>query len=391
MSFQNRNALCSHFAPLLLCTLMTEKFSAFGTSAFTNNLQTIFMPILAILTAILVGSVFILASGYNPIDAYGGLLDGAFGSPRGWSRTILNMVPFIFAGLSVAFAFHGGLFNIGAEGQIFIGSICAATVGYMFAGLPAYIHLPLALATGALGGAVWGSIPGILKAFTGSHEVITTIMFNYIGIIFTGYLITGPLQAPDTIVPRTPDVLDSARLPLLTGANLDLHAGILLALFVAFIIYWLIWATPFGFEVRTIGLNPGAAAYAGMSVKRITVLTMTIAGLLAGLAGTVETLGRNYYFAPGFNVGYGFQSIVIALLAKNNPLGVILTAFLFGAMDAGATRMQRLSDVPSEIIQIVQGLILMFVAADQIIRAIYRLRAKSKDEGVTLSSSWGQS
>lgn len=371
---------------------MTKHPSPNRSAAFTATLQTLLMPLLAILTAILVGSVFILMSGYNPLDAYGGLLDGAFGSPRGWSRTLLNMVPFILAGLSVAIAFKGGLLNIGAEGQIFIGSICAATVGYSLTGLPLMIHLPLALLAGAIGGALWGSIPGLLKAYTGAHEVITTIMFNYIGIILTGYLISGPLQNPETIVPRTPDVLPSARLPALFNANtgLDLHAGFILALIAALIIYWLLWFTPFGFELRTVGLNAGAAAYAGINVKWVTVLTMTLAGLLAGLAGTVETLGRNYYFAPNFNVGYGFDSIIIALLARNNPLGIILTAFLFGAMDAGATRMQRLSDVPSEIIQVVQALILMFVAADQIIRAIYRLRAKRADEGVTLSAGWGQ-
>ncbi|MEM7030937.1 MAG: ABC transporter permease, partial [Chloroflexota bacterium] len=243
----------------------------------------------------------------------------------------------------------------------------------------------------ALFGMLWALIPGLLQAYRGSHLVITTIMFNYIGIILTGYLVSGPLQDPTTVVPETPDVLETARLPLLTSERLGLHFGIILAVMAAIIIYWIIWRTPFGFELRTVGLNPGAAAYAGISVKRLTVLTMLIAGILAGLAGTVETLGRNYYFAPGFNVGYGFDSIAIALLAKNHPIGVILTAFLFGAMDAGATRMQRLSGVPSEIIQVVQALILMFVAADQIIRVIYRLKAKRAEEAdVTLSAGWGQ-
>ena len=369
---------------------MTESQSAQRASTI-NLLQSIAIPFLAIFTAVIVGSVFLLAYGFSPIEAYGGLIDGAFGSPRGWARTLLNMVPFIFAGLSVAFAFKGGLFNIGAEGQLFIGSICAATVGFAADGLPLIIHLPLALLAGAAGGAVWGLIPGLLKAYTGAHEVITTIMFNYIGIILTGYLVSGPLQDPDTIVPKTPNISESAQLPLIGGEALDLHSGIILAIIAAVIIYWIIWRTPFGFELRTVGLNPSAASYAGISVKRLTILTMTIAGLLAGMAGTVETLGRNYYFAPSFNVGYGFDSITIALLAKNNPIGVILTAFLFGAMDAGATRMQRLSGVPSEIIQVIQALILMFVAADQIIRIIYRLKAQRTDMGeATLSAGWGQ-
>jgi len=376
---------------LRLDKAMEALASAGAKDRFINRLQLIAIPLLAIVTAIVVGSIFLLVSGFNPLEAYGGLIEGAFGSPRGWARTLLNMVPFIFAGLSVAFAFKGGLLNIGAEGQLFIGSICAATVGFAVQGLPLFIHLPLALLAGALGGAIWGAIPGLLKAYTGAHEVITTIMLNYIGIILTGYLVSGPLQDPNTIVPETPDVLPTARLPLISSEALGLHLGIPLAIIVAFIIYWLIWQTPFGFELRTVGLNPSAAAYAGIHVKRLTILTMTIAGLLAGLAGTVETLGRNYYFAPGFNVGYGFDSITIALLAKSNPIGVILTAFLFGAMDAGATRMQRLSGVPSEIIQVVQALILMFVAADQIIRMIYRLRAKRVEEAeATLSAGWGQ-
>ena len=370
---------------------MKDSLVAFTKIILTDIARAVTVPLLAIFTAVMVGSIFLLLSGFNPLEAYGGLLDGAFGSSRGWSRTLLNMVPFIFAGLSVAFAFKGGLFNIGAEGQLFIGSISAAAVGFLWQDLPWLLHLPLALLAGMLGGAVWGMIPGLLKAYTGSHEVITTIMFNFIGIIFTGYLVSGPLQDPTTIVPQTPLVAPSARLPLLGNVELGLHAGILLAIATAAFIYWLIWRTPFGFELRTVGLNPGAAAYAGMNVKRLTVLTMTIAGLLAGLSGAVETLGRNYYFAPGFNVGYGFDSITIALLAKNHPLAVIVTAFLFGAMDAGATRMQRLSGVPSEIIQLVQALILMFVAADQIVRMIYRLKAKRVEEKeATFSAGWGQ-
>lgn len=359
-------------------------------SLLKTALRATTVPLLAILTAVIAGSLFLLLSGYNPLEAYGGLVDGAFGSPRGWARTLLNMVPFIFAGLAVAFAFKGGLFNIGAEGQLFIGSICAATVGFALQGLPWFIHLPLALLAGMIGGAVWGSIPGFLKAYTGAHEVITTIMFNFIGIILTGYLVSGPLQDPGTIVPQTALVAQAARLPIIGDPEVGLHLGIVLAILTAFFIHWLVSRTPFGFALRTVGLNPGAASYAGISVKMITILTMTIAGLLAGLAGTVETLGRNYYFAPGFNVGYGFDSITIALLAKSHPLGVILTAFLFGALDAGATRMQRVSGVPSEIIQVIQALILMFVAADQIIRLIYRLKARPAEEPATFSAGWGQ-
>lgn len=357
------------------------------------------IPILAVITAVIVGSIFMIFNDYDPVAAYGGLLDGALGSPRSIGRTILNAVPFIFAGLSVAFAFKGGLFNIGAEGQLFIGAVTSAWVGVAAAGLPSLIHLTVSILAGFFAGMIWGAIPGLLKAYTGAHEVITTIMFNFIGIVMTGWLVSkggeaqnpGPLVDPDplNIVPRTADVLASARLPVLFELGKErIHLGIVLALIAAFAIWWLVWKTPFGFGLRMVGLNPSAARYAGVNVARNTVLTMALAGGLAGLAGTVETLGRNYYFAPNFNVGYGFDSIAIALLGRSHPVGVVLSALLFGMMDAGSTRMQLRAHVPSEIIKVVQALILAFVAASEIIRFIYRIRDESDDDSA-ISAGWG--
>lgn len=359
------------------------------------------IPVLAVLTAVIVGSIFMLANGFNPLAAYSGLADGAFGSPRGISRTILNAVPFVFAGLSVAFAFKGGLFNIGAEGQLFMGAVSAAAVGVLVSGLPPILHLTLAIVAGFLGGALWGAIPGALKAYTGAHEVITTIMFNFIGIILAGWLVSqggvnqrpGPLRDPNpaNIVARTERVAESARLPVLFEWGEPIHFGVILALLTAAFIWWLVWKTPFGFELRMVGLNPAAARYAGVNVPRTTILTMVIAGGLAGLAGAVETLGRNHYFAPNFNVGYGFDSIAIALLGQTHPVGVVLASILFGAMNAGTARMQLSAGVPAEIIQVVQALILAFVAASEIIRYIYRLRTTAADEEqTTFSAGWGQ-
>ncbi|OQY47720.1 MAG: ABC transporter permease [Anaerolineaceae bacterium 4572_78] len=365
-----------------------EEKSTFRTDQIMAIIQPFIVPVLAIFTSVIVGSIFLLAYGFNPIDAYSGLLDGAFGSNRRIAKTILNTIPYIFGGLAVAFAFKGGLFNIGAQGQLFMGAISAAYVGFVFEGLPFIIHMPLAVLAGALGGAFWGAIPGFLKAYTGAHEVITTIMFNYIALSFVGYLVSGPLKLEGSVIAKTPEIADAAKLPFFGTGELGLHYGIPLAILVAFIIYWLIWKTPFGFELRTVGLNPSAASYSGISVKRVTIFTMAISGLLAGLAGTVDTLGLIHHFEPSFNLGYGFDSITIALLAKNHPLGVILTSFLFGAMSAGSTRMQRASGVPSEIIQVVQALILMFVAAEQLIRIMYRLRSQ-EGEGLQLSSGWG--
>ncbi len=362
--------------------------------------RTVMIPLLAVFTAIVVGSVFMLLNDYDPLAAYGGLLDGALGSKRAIARTILNSVPFVFGGLSVAFAFKGGLFNIGGEGQLFMGAVAAAWVGVAGTGLPSWLHIFLSLLAGFVAGAIWGGIPGTLKAFTGAHEVITTIMFNFIGIVFAGWLVSkggqgqkpGPLVDPDplNIVPRTADIAESARLPLLEWGREPMHLGIVLAIVAAIVIWWLVWKTPFGFGLRMVGLNPSAARYAGVNVARNTILTMAIAGGLAGLAGTVETLGRNYYFAPNFNVGYGFDSIAIALLGRNHPVGVVLSALLFGVMDAGSTRMQLRAHVPSEIIKVVQALILAFVAANEIIRYIYRIRREREEAAVPLSAGWGK-
>lgn len=367
-------------------------------------LQNILLPLLSVLTAILVGSFFMLANGYDPLAAYGGMLRGALGSPQGIARSILNAVPLTFAGLSVAFAFKGGLFNIGGEGQLFFGAITSAWIGIALGnfGLPGLVHVVLALLAGFTAGSLWASISGALKAYTGAHEVITTIMLNYIAIVFTGWLVSqgsrqqgippGPLRDPNplNIVPRTAAVAESARLPTLFElGGQPVHFGVILAVLAVIVIWWLVWRSTFGFELRMVGLNPSAGKYAGVNVARTTIITMAIAGGLAGLAGAVETLGRTYYFAPNFNVGYGFDAIAVALLGKSHPFGVVLAALLFGVMDAGGTDMQLAARVPTEIIQIVQALVLIFVAAPEIIRFLYRVRAE-QEEKATLSAGWGK-
>lgn len=362
------------------------------------------LPLLSVLTAILVGSLFMLANGYDPLAAYGGMLRGALGSPQGIARSILNAVPLTFAGLSVAFAFKGGLFNIGGEGQLFFGAVTSAWIGVALGGLglPGIVHATLALLAGFTAGSLWASISGVLKAYTGAHEVITTIMLNYIAIVFTGWLVSqgsrqqgippGPLRDPNplNIVPRTAAVVESARLPnLFEMGGQPVHFGVILAILAVIVIWWLVWRSTFGFELRMVGLNPSAGKYAGVNVARTTIITMAIAGGLAGLAGAVETLGRTYYFAPNFNVGYGFDAIAVALLGKSHPVGVMLAALLFGTMDAGGTDMQLAARVPTEIIQIVQALVLIFVAAPEIIRFLYRVRAE-QEERAALSAGWGK-
>jgi general nucleoside transport system permease protein len=350
-------------------------------------LRAAIVPVLAVLVALLLGAVIIAISGVDPLKAYGALLRGGLGNARAIGRTLEKATPLIFGGLAISLAFKAGLFNIGAQGQLLFGAILAGFVGYAITGLPAVVHIPLALLIGGLMGALWGAIPGALKAYTGAHEVITTIMLNFVAINITDYLADGPWKdrSPGNIVARTPAVAASADLPAIGSVPM----GVALAVLAAIVVWWLIGRSTFGFELRTVGQNPNAAAYAGMSVRRITILAMVVSGLLAGLGGAVETLGVVGRFQPGFNAGLGFTAITIALLARTHPLGVIPAALLIGAMQAGASRMQFDSGVSPEIIDVVQALILFFVAADVLIRRVLRMRAAS--DKVTLSSGWGQS
>ena len=371
---------------------MSEKSQA--TQASRNIVGSILgrvsIPFLAIFTAMIISSLVMWVAGTNPIKAYLALGEGAFGTQKAIIETLIKATPFILAGLGLALAFRGGLFNIGMEGQLFAGSAVAVFIGYSVE-LPAIIHLPLALLGGMLGGALWAAIPGYLKARTGAHEVITTIMTNFIALRVINWAIgvDGPMRAPLTVVPETPTVFPSARLPLLI-ADTRLHAGIILALIAAFIVYWLLWRTVIGFELRTVGANPNAARYAGINVELNIVRTMAISGALGGLAGGIQVLGLEpYTFTTGFNVGYGFDSIAVAVLGNIHPFGVTLSALLFGAMDSGARLMQLRTKVPIDIITIVQGLILTFVAANQIIRSIYRIRVKAEEGPVSLSEFWG--
>ncbi|MCZ6528699.1 MAG: ABC transporter permease [Chloroflexi bacterium] len=348
------------------------------------------IPLLAIFTALVVASLAMVVSGTDPIKAYLALGEGAFGSQVARVETLIKATPFLLAGLGIALAFRGGLFNIGVEGQLFVGSAVTVFIGFSVE-LPAVIHIPLALLGGMIGGAVWAAIPGYLKARNGAHEVITTIMFNFIALRIISWTIgvDGPLRAPRTVAPETPAVFESARLPILIPDS-RLHAGVIIAVFAAFVVYWLLWRTVAGFELRTVGANPSAARYAGINVEFNIVRTMALSGALAGLGGGIQVLGlAPYNFTTGFNVGLGFDSIAVAVLGSIHPFGVALAALLFGAMDAGARLMQLRTKVPIDIVTIVQGLILAFVAADQIIRRLYRIRAETEEGPVNLSELWG--
>ncbi len=351
------------------------------------------VPVLAILTAVVIGGIIIAVVGGNPFAAYLGLVQGAFGSANALSETAVWASPYIYAGLAVALAFKGGLFNIGAEGQLALGAVVSALIGYALPGwlhatLPWFIHLPLMVGLGVLGGALWAAIPGALKAYTGGHEVINTIMMNYIALNITSFLLNGPMRDPDplNLSARTPEIAVSARIPPIFP-NLRVHWGFVLALLVAVLIWWLLQKTTVGFEIRMVGTNPDAAKYAGINVKWVIILTMAISGALAGMGGVIEVTALNYRHELGFSIGYGFDAIAIALLGKSNPFGVVAAAILFGAMKNGGTRMQFLTQIPVDIISVIQALILLFVAADAIIRFIYRIRPG--EERLVLTRGWG--
>ncbi len=396
-------------------------------------LAALVLPLLAIVTALIFSSVFIIISDTELLPlwrdfftapsvalsasaaklrvAYSALLTGGIGSPaliwkglRTWiatgdntafiasmeaiDRTLVYSTPYIFAGLAVALGFRCGLFNIGAEGQLFVGALASAYVGYSIKGLPMIVHLPLALAAGAAAGAAWAAIAGILKAYTGAHEVVTTIMLNYVAFRLSDYLLTGPMKRSG-FNPVTPPIEKSAWLPKLAPDPLRFHAGFFVALAVAYFVYWFLWKTTWGFEIRTVGANPDAARYSGMSIARNYILAMGISGALAGLAGTNEILGVNHFMAQAFSSGYGFDSIALALLGKSHPLGVVLASLLWGFLRAGAVRMQSAANIPIDIVQIVQGMVIVFVAAPALVRMIWRARFLEEEAETIFTRGWG--
>jgi general nucleoside transport system permease protein len=346
------------------------------------------IPFLAIFTALVIGAIIIFLTGASVTKAYSGLFAGAFGNPTAIANTLVEATPYIFAGLAVAIGFKGGMFNIGVEGQLAMGSMAAAVAGFAIKGLPLIIHLPLTILIGMLGGAIWGAIPGWLRAKTGAHEVITTIMMNYIAIRLTDYLIKGPFIDPKASAPRTPFIQPSAQFPYLFGQDYRLNAAFLLALAMVAVVWWLLNKTTIGFEIRTVGSNPDAAQYAGMSITRNFVLTMAVSGALAGLAGVGQVLGLEHNLKSSFSAGYGFDSIAIALLARSNPIAIIPAAIFWGALRNGAGLMQLQSGISINLINIIQALVIIFVAADQIVRWIYRIRGKGGGQ-VVFTRGWG--
>lgn len=361
---------------------------------FDRTWRALLVPLLAVFTALVISGLVIwvttgdLQKVIGPEGAFAGLWQGAVGTPKNIAGTLMTATPYIFAGLAVALAFKCGLFNIGVEGQLAMGAIAAAYAGYSIKGFPFPLHLLVALVAGLVAGLLWGAIPGILKAYTGAHEVIITIMLNYIALGLISYFLGGPMKdrSPGNVSARTPLILPSAELPqLFVGTQWQMHIGVIVAVLAAIAVYFFLARTTWGFEIKTVGANPHAARYAGMSVARNLVLAMALSGMLAGAAGAFEVTGTIHRDELGFGVGYGFDSISVALLGRTNPFGVIAAALLFGGLKSGATQMQFNTQISGSIISIVQGLILLFVAADIIIRRLYRIKSAPLNQTITLA------
>lgn len=352
------------------------------------------VPVASVFLALVVAALIILASSFVttgsidftlPFRAYGALLQGSFGSESALLNTILQATPLVLGGLAVGIGFKAGLFNIGGYGQFLLAATAAAGVGAALATAPGPIAITAALLAGMAAGAFWGWIPGALKAFSGAHEVVTTIMLNSIASAVIGFLILGPLLAPGFSFGRTGDLGNSA-LPIIVG---NVHLGVLLAVAAVPIIWWLLYRSTLGFEIRTVGANPGAARYAGMRPKFLTMLTMSLSGLLFGIAGSIEILGVSHFMIPSYGSSIGFDAIAVALLGRSHPFGIAAAALLFGALRAGAGLMQVVAQVPAEIVDVIQAIILLFLAADVVVRHLFRIRAAEAIADVkTVTSSY---
>jgi general nucleoside transport system permease protein len=359
---------------------------------------TVALPVLSILLALIVGALVILVSQLlephgtlnlsRPVEAYRSLFLGAFGNVDNIVETLVQTMPLVLGGLAVAIGFRAGLFNIGAQGQFTLGALGSVIVGVALADQPGYIAIPAAVVAGTLVGAAYGFIPGFLKAISGAHEVVTTIMLNYVAISILAALVSGPLKVPNSPSPVTRDV-GHAAFPILIGT--DGHLGLLIALVMVAFIWWLLFRTTRGFEIRTVGANPEAARYAGMRPRLITTFTMTLSGALAGLAGACVVLGVTHKMQSSFATSVGFDSIAVALLARSNPIAILPSALLFGAMRAGSNRMQVEARIPPELINVLVATALLFLVATPAIRAFLHWRAAKTpvDATPSIARSYG--
>jgi simple sugar transport system permease protein len=353
-----------------------------------GDLLIAFAPIIAVLLAFLAGAILLLILGADPIRAYSTMIEGAFGNQASVFRTLTRATPLLIIAIGICIAFRGGVTNIGAEGQVFVGAITATSFSLgLGAVLPALLLAPLTLVVGFLAGAFWGAIPGFLKARFDVNEILSTVMMNEIAVQLLLFLLSGPMLDPEQIaagtrVPQSAQIPETAWLARLAPPS-QLHLGLFVGLAMAVVVYVLLWRTSIGYRIRAVGQNKAAARYAGMSVPRYVMLALVLSGGLAGLAGAVELTGITHRVVEGFAVGYGFSGIVVALFGRLHPLGAIPSAFLFGALLVGADRMQREMQVPSATVIALQGLIVIFVVSSDFFVRRYNARRKAQNVSST--------
>ncbi|MFP4346048.1 MAG: ABC transporter permease [Anaerolineales bacterium] len=362
--------------------------------SFLKSSFNILIPLVAILAAFVVSSVLIVARGVSPFVAYGALFSGAFGSPNAWATTLIRLTPLVFTGLAVVYGYRSGFFNIGAEGQLYMGAMVATWIGVTFTGWSGWLLIPFAMTGAALAGALWALLPGYLKAARGFNEVLTTLLMNYIALQFFEWSIRvdhisggilSPvnwlgLKDPTQPFPKSAEVSAAAQLPTLadvvtllggevgTPALRRFTLAALLAVLAAVVVYLLLFKTTTGFRARAVGVSAPAAEYMGVNVPRTIITTALISGALAGLAGAVEVLGTQHRVIQHFLIGAGFDGIPVALIGQLHPLGALLSALFFGALRAGANKMQIISGAPTSIIYVIQSLAILFAIAGTVIK-----------------------
>lgn len=360
-------------------------------SEWVSQLIDALLPVFATLAALLIGAIMLLFLRVNPIEAYTALWEGAFGSSNAFAETLVKATPLLLVGIGICISFRGDVINIGGEGQMIVGAILATWVGLTFTGLPGWLVISLAMLAGFLGGAIWGGIPGFLKAYFRVNEILSTVMMNAIAVQLMNFLLRGPMIDPSQAelaskIPQTARLLEIFRLPRLVPTRL--HLGALIAVALAFVVYILLWRTTLGYRIRAVGQNPHASRYAGIKVPRYIVLALLFSGAFAGLAGAVQVYGVNYRMitdgsASGFTGSAGFNGIVAALFGQLHPIWSIPASILFGALLVGANSMQRVVQVPSAFVTALNGLVVVFVVSSEILRRRRqrrRLSAIGQDE-----------
>ena len=370
---------------------------------FTSSwLFDLMLPIGAVVLALLIGAVLLWLLGENPLEAYWVMFSGAFGSVNGLASTVVTATPLLLVGLGICISFRGGVINIGAEGQLIVGALAATATALALSAWPGWALLPVTLLAGALAGGAWGGIAGVLKARLNVNEILSTVMLNAIAFQLMNFLLSGPMLDPAQIaagtnIPQSDALPQQVWLTRLIPRSL-LHSGAILAVVLAVLVYLLLWRTTLGYRIRAVGLNPSAARYAGMNVPYYLTLSLILSGAFAGLAGAVEVTGVHHRIMEGISGGYGFSGIVAALFGKLHPLGTIPASFLFGGLLVGADKMQRVVQVPSSLIGVIDGLVVMFVVASDIfVRRRARRRVSTGSEGAaslaapTLTPSAGDS